>query len=445
MKKLGIIFGAIAAIALIYLFTLGKDDIRAKAKQQLEQELTLMQQSGFGIENRISKEREDHFILSFDNPAKIATYLTAQGTPATPEDVEALKGMKIGADVYYLKDIYSALSIDLYPIKLPDALVKSADDPQSKRFLSQVEKMVAEKKLFMHIDVAKDLENFKGYVKDINETFVGEDTLHITMASLTFHGKTEQERLSYIDQTLKQLSLSDEKGMHITLKNIHSKHTITGKTLFDMDAAYTIEQLAFRQEGIFDGQVEGIAVHTSEKVTNDLLHTKVQTSVKAMEVKSDQEHITAKNFIWDADITNIDINALQALQTLDPQKDAEAIDKAFYRLLEKGIALKINDLSVKEIIQNAKALGGMTLTASIGLDKSADLQKALSNPAMLFGMLDATVDLTLSKKLFHALAKRQDVFMLMAIMLVPPKENNDTITYSATIKNGKTTINGTSF
>jgi hypothetical protein len=106
--------------------------------------------------------------------------------------------MKVGADVSYLKDTYSALSVDLYPVKLPDSLYQNAEDAQDKALLDQIQTMLDTKKVLVHIDIAKNFRDFKGYLKDIDQTFKAEDSLTLQIKGLTFNGKVEKERVALL-------------------------------------------------------------------------------------------------------------------------------------------------------------------------------------------------------------------------------------------------------
>jgi hypothetical protein len=443
MKKAGVAIIGIIAAALIFFFAFGGKEIRTEAKAQLNQELAVLQQSGFGIEDRVSKEKEDHFILSFDDPQKIAAYFTMQGTPATAEDIAPFKGMKIGADIYYLKDMYSALSIDLYPVKLPDDISKDVEDEEEKMLIAQMQKMLDEKKLLMHLDIAKDFENFKGYMKDIDQTFkTKEEATTIRTEGLAFSGKTEHGKVVQIDQKLKTLTLTDDKGGEITLQTMTSRHAMTGPSLYDMDASYTVSRLTMKHAADFSGEIDGIRIVTSESVTKGLAQSKINTTIEEIRTKAGSETFVAKGLNADVLIDNIDITALEALQTLDPEKEEPAFTKAFTRLLGKGITLKINDFSAKELVENGKTLGGLSLSASLALDKNADYTLAQQNPMLLLNALDATMTLKLSDAIFAMVAKDPRAMMLM--MLIPPKEENGQKSYTIIMKYGKTTVNGIS-
>jgi hypothetical protein len=349
--------------------------------------------------------------------------------------------MKLGTDVYYLKDAYSALSADLYPVKLPESLYDNAQDKEDKALLEQIQKMFDKKKLLIHIDVAKNFSDFKGYMKDINETFTGEESLTLRIKDFTFTGETQKERISKIDQKVKEITFEDDKGITVTLHNMTTKHTITGPSPYDIDAIYDIERIIMEQTDTFTGEIRGIRITSTEKVTNGLLQSHIKSTAQLFQIEADTEHITVKNINWDARIDNVDIDALKTIQTLDPEKEEEKIQQAFTQMLEKGLHLTINDFSIKEILDQGKNLGGVKLQASLGINKHADLSLAQQNPMLLLDALNTELTLKLSNEIFALVAKDPRAMMLM--MLIPPKEEKGHKIYTIIMKNGKTTVNGT--
>ena len=440
-KKLGYGIAGLILIAVIYYFTSGSTQIVERAKAQLDTELTTLQQNGFVIKERRNDAKRDHFIIRFDEPEKIAVFFTKQGNPATPEDIAVLKGLEIGADVDYLKDLYAALSIDLYPVKLPDGIIQEAgNDPENRAVLAKVEEMFRKKKLLMHIDIAKDLKHFKGRFKDINETFPTKEPVTLHTKGFTFSGELDQERIAQIDQQLDFLSLDDTQGMRVTLQDLVSHYVKTGATLYDMKSSYHLSQLTISKQDLFESIIKDVDANTTQKVTNGLLQTTIQSQVKQVKISTDTEQLLLHTVRWDAMMDNIDIKALEALQQLDPEMEEKAFKQQLKRLLSKGLALKINDLSIKEINQDGAILGGIGMKASLTLDNQVDLSQIEQNPMLLINALDAQSTLRISDKLFALIA--QDPRAMMFMMMIPPKEKQGMKVYNLTFSKGQTTVNG---
>ena len=125
MKKSGFGIIGLVLVAAIYYFTAGSTQVTEELKKQVNNELTTLQQNGFGVKDREIKENAEHFIISFDDPTKITSYLSSRGAQVNQEDILLFKGLKIGVDAQYLNDSYSALSLDIYPVGLPQSILQS--------------------------------------------------------------------------------------------------------------------------------------------------------------------------------------------------------------------------------------------------------------------------------------------------------------------------------
>ena len=119
MKKIGLGLVALILVAVIYYFTVGASQITEEIKAQVNTQLTSLEKEGFVIEERKIEEKKEHFVISFDDPEKISSFLYRQGMQLTVEDAELLKGLKVGVDTHYLPDAYSSVAFDMYPTTLP--------------------------------------------------------------------------------------------------------------------------------------------------------------------------------------------------------------------------------------------------------------------------------------------------------------------------------------
>jgi len=294
----------------------------------------------------------------------------------------------------------------------------------------------------MHIDIKKDLRHFKGYLKDINETFIGEEKVTIASKSLTFTGEVEDDRLITVDQKLEQLQISGEKGFTLQLSKLISHHQSTGPSLYDLDTHYAVKSLTLSQNDILKVTAKDITVNTTEKENKGLLQSHIVSNIKEVATEADGEKSVARDLHSDISLQNIDISALEMIQSLDPEKDETKLQEAFAKLLTKELNLTVNDISVRKIIENGKALGGISMTASLTIDKNSNMALAQQNPLLLLGALDATMTLKISDALFAIGA--QDPRAMMLMMLIPPQEEKGHKIYTIIIKNGKTTVNGVS-
>ncbi len=283
MKKLG--FGAIGIIlvAVIYYFTAGSAHITQEMKVRVNTELTMIEQNGFAVQEREIKEKEEHFVLSFDDPEKIRKFFKQQGSELAPEDAKALSGLKIGVDLKYLNDTYSALSVELYPLNLPPAMINDPDlDASDKAFIVQLNDMLKRKALLVHVDFNKMLSNFKGFVKDIDETFSVETAVTLTLKGATFKGTIEDDRINTLVQYIKNIRILAGDELDIKLSNLKSDYVLTGKSLYDSTYKYSIENIHIngkQDTDTFSITLKSIEGDNETAVKNDLASTKIKLNI----------------------------------------------------------------------------------------------------------------------------------------------------------------------
>ena len=439
MKKLGLGIIGFVLVAAIYYITSGASQLTIQMKEQVDADLANMQTQGFAVEGRELSEKKEHFVLSIEEPKKVATYLTSQGAQVSAEDIEALKGMKIGIDVAYLADAYSAASFDMYPVALPTALTNATMDADDKKALEQIKKMIEKKTFLVHVDVNKLGTGFKGYMKDINEVVEGETPVTFTMTALKFTGDLEKDKLKSIKQTLKNFSMHDKDDeINIQLNNLKSNYALTGDTSYDYDTGYTIEEIVFSAKDAFDLRVDNVSVDSDSKVKNNLASITAQTKIDSIHFSDGQKTSTLETLLFDMKADNFDMKAIEKLETIDPNNEKELLT-VFQQLISHGIHFEIPNFSVKHIALDNKKLDGFKLTSSFDIDKSLDLSTLERNPMAAIGAMDANLHLTLSNQLFGFLAQQPQA--VMAMMLFQPKDVNGKKVYKVELKGGRVTVN----
>jgi len=438
-KKLGFVLIGAVLVATIYYFTSGASQLSTQIKEQIDADLANIQTQGFAVEGREKSEKKEHFVLSVKEPKKVANYLTSQGTQVSTEDIEALKGMKIGIDVAYLADVYSAASFDMYPVALPTALTSVQMDADDKKALEQIQKMLEKKAFLVHVDVNKLGTGFKGYMKDINEVVEGTNPVTISMASFKFNGDLEKKKLKSIKQTLKNFGIhGKDDEINIQLNNLKSNYKLTGDTSYDYDTGYTIEEIIFTAKNEFNLRVNHVSVDSDSKVKNNLASITAQTKIDSIHFTDGQKTSALETLLFDMKADNFNMQAIEKLETIDPNNEKELLT-VFQQLISHGIHFEIPNFSVKQIEFENKKLDGFKLTSSFEIDKSLDLSTLEQNPMAAIGAMDANLNLALSNQLFGVLAQQPQA--VMAMMLFQPKDINGQKVYKVELKGGRVTVN----
>lgn len=432
------ILGIIIVFSLYYLNS-GSSHLTAQLKSELNTQLSSIQNQGFTIKNRNKTEKTEHFIVSFDEPKKIAAFLNTQGAHINSKEIEILKGFKIGVDVSYIADAYSAISFDMYPLTLPTAITSSTMNDKDKKSLKQIQAMLKKKTFLLHMDINKLGTGFKGYIKDINEKLEGNHTLKFMMSAFHFTGDIQNNKLSGINQTLQNFTLKDDKNtIDVQLNNLKSNYTLTGSSKYDYETNYSIDEMHVISKNTFQLSIHSIVANSNSKVTNNLASIKAHTSINNIDFTNYDKTSKLNTLVFDMNANNFDINILKKLETIDSKNKQEVLN-VLQELISHNISFEIPNFSIKDIEFENQKLDGLRLASSFHIDKSLNLASLEQNPLVALGSINADIDLSLSNKLFEFIAKQPRAMML--IMLIHPQTLNGEKVYKVKLKNGKLTVN----
>ncbi|TET86929.1 MAG: DUF945 family protein [Sulfurovum sp.] len=440
MKKSGFGIIGLVIVAAIYYFAAGSTQITEELKKQVNNELTTLQANGFGVKDREIKETEEHFVVSFDDPTKITSYLSSQGAQVNQEDILLFQGLKIGVDAKYLNDSYSALSLDIYPVGLPESMLQSTDK-DDKEAVARIKKMMAAKTLLVHLDFNKLLSGFKGHIKDIHETFEADEKVTFISQGFTFKGDIENEKVKRVEQTLKLLSLDAGKELTMKLSNLTSNYTLIGPSPYDSKSGYSVEKIEIQGEPEFSMLIKDLNVNAVSSVKNDLVKSSITTKTDEIELIEEQKKYKMNDILFDFKIDNLDIVAFEALQGVDVNNE-KAINALSQKILSKGITMSIPNFSVKKIAEDGTTMDGFTLSSSLAIDKSFDINAVSQNPLAALNSLTSKTNISVSTELFTLISQQPKA--MMVLMLLPPIEKDGKKIYKIEFIKGKLTVNGAS-
>ena len=443
MKKLGLAIAGVLLLLGAYLFAAASEEVTQVIKEQVQSELKVLEKRGFSITQRESQEKSEHFVLGFKDTDKITVYLNEKGTKVKKEDMLAFKGFQLGVDVNYLADVYSALSLDVYPVALPQEV--QDDMREDNVTFTRVNSLIADKALLLHVDINKLLTGFKGYLKDINETFKSEaEKITILSKALLFSGEIKENRVQNVKQSLKQLAVLSDTSMSVTLTNITSSYMHTGTSKYDMKSEYHIEKIETDEKSALAVKllVNNINIKASNVVHKELLKSVMNITLDNAELTLGKEKEKIQKMVFDFETDNLDVTAFDALQTIDIE-DEKSINSVLEQILSKGVTMSIPDFSVAEVTHKGKTIKGFNLDATFAIDKSLDAKAASQNILAVLEKLESTLNLSVSTELFALLA--EDKKVMMFLMMMPPKDKEGKKVYNATYSKGKLIVNGKKF
>ena len=440
MKKITLGILGLLIIGTIYYFTSGSEQLTIQMKKQVDAEFASLKTQGFAVEGKEVSEKKEHFTISLKEPKKVATYLNAQGAQVRPEDIEILKGLKLGIDIHYLSNAYSAASFDMYPLALPTALTSAVLDSEDKEALKQLEKMIEKKTFLVHIDINKLGTGYKGYVKDINELIDADTKIRLMMTALKFTGDIKDNKFSSIKQTLKNFSIhSDDDEINMQINNLTSNYAVTGSTKYDYTTDYLLEEILVTVKDEFKLRVANVSMDSDAKVSNSLAAVNAKTKVDSIHFTKGQKTSTLETLVFDMKAKNFDMQALEKLETIDPDNKQELL-VTFQKLISHGIHFEIPNFSVQNVVYENQKLEGFKLTSSFDIDKKLDLAALEQSPMAAIGAMDANLHLTLSNQLLELIAKQPQAMLVM--MLFQPKDVNGQKVYKVELKDGTLSVNG---
>ena len=438
MKKLGLALLSIIIIASIYYFSTGSEQLRLEMKAQVNKELATLQTEGFSVQNREMSEKNEHFILSFDDPEKISKFFTQKGAKVDATEIEALKGLQIGVDVRYLADAYSAISLDMYPVTLPTVLTNSTLSDEDKKIVAQIKKIMEKKALLVHLSVNKLGTGFKGYVKDIDEVIQGDDEVHFTVTGLTFSGDIKENKIAKMQQELKDFNMDIANELSMKLSGLTSEYSMTGKSAYDYKTDYSIKKVILDGKSEFNILIENLDVASESSVKDGLVTGSIHTKANKIDITEAQEHTVLGTLVFNMKASNLDIKAFEQLEKIDINDD-KAMNALLQQLISQGIALDISEFSIAKITIEDKTIDGFSMNTSFKIDKTLNITALQQNPMLAVNAIKENLDIALSQGLYAMVAQHPQA--VMAMMLFQPKDVNNQKVYKIELQNGSLKVN----
>jgi hypothetical protein len=438
MKKIGLGLFGLVIVGTIYYFTLGSKQITSLLQQQLNTELTQMQTQGFKVSYPTTADNTQHFTIMLNDPKKALPYLNQKGLVLTLEELEDLNGSELGVDVTYL---HSSVTLDLYPLSLPQSLYASSDE-SDKKLLQQFEAMIARKAFLVHAEVDHTGTAFTGNMKDISETLQEEDkTITIVSKGLHFQGILEDTVVKNLKQKWASFRLETSDDIHIHLLGLESTYASTGATAYDYMTEYSMETLKINGHSKGTLLVDGLNVHADSKTKEGLISQTVTTKTKSIQVRNGLKNVGLEDAALDMQINNLDINAFEKLQNTDPD-DQVQMQAILEQIVSKNVEFKLRNLSVDTIKLEKKRVKGFSMNAMFAVDKTLNVAALQINPMTALGSITTNINLSLSKTLFQKLSIYPNVSLVA--MFVQPEITNDTYIYRLELRNGELLVNGKS-
>jgi hypothetical protein len=346
-------------------------------------------------------------------------------------------------DLQYLNDTYSALSVDMYPLNLPSSITNAQGmEVSDKILIGELNDMLSRKALLVHVDFNKVLSSFKGYIKDIHETFKVETVARIDLEGTTFEGTIKDDRITALIQNIKNIHVKSGDELDIVLSKLNSSYTLTGSSIYDSTYTYTIDSVTVagkKESNTFSLSVHNIEGENKTAVENDLASNKIKLHIADIEMMDNTEKTKLMDTVFTFNVGNLDMNILKKLEELDINNEAEA-NRLVQELISKGITMEIPSFEVKKLEYQEKKIDGFSLTSSFHVNKSANLAAIQANPFAALNAVNTKTKIILSDALFTLIAQQPKAMMLA--MIIQPQVINGKKVYELELKDGTLTVNG---
>ena len=441
MKKIGIgIVLFLLVIASVIFYMNDQEQKKRAVLNKLQEKVTLqlnqMQKNGFNITDRKIQQEQEHFFITIVEPDKASTYLTQFGLRVTQQEAEEFKGMKLSVDLQYFSNLYS---MDIYPVTLPSYLKNTFTTQEDKNILAQLERMVKERVFFMHIDVDHSVTDFKGHVKDIDETVQAEQKARLQLEGFKFSGTIKEEKITTFKQSFDTLQMHTNQEVDISIFDLKNSYVHVGPTIYDYTSEYKIGEIESSETP--EGKViaSDLTIYSVSKVTDGLATETLKANIGLVDLLYGEENIGMNTLMLDMNMSNLDVAALENLQNIDKTQSKE-VDTAIETIIAKNIHLDISNFSVEKMKLHGKEMGGFTLHADLDVDRTFNIYSAQMKPKYALKKIDGDIFLSMSKELLNVI--KEDPKMMLTYMMYRPKRELGQRLYHIKIGDGEIKING---
>jgi len=441
MKKVVLTLMALISIFVIYYITIGSKQITIEVKKEVNREFTKLKGYGFGIEEQNLSNNRQKVILTFEDIDKITTYLNSQGQQINSNDIETIKGMQIGLDIEYNPNISDAIAMDIYPIKLPDNFYQNLD----KREIVELEKIIKEKLLLVHINFNKLLSEFNGYIKDIDKEFKNDSiTSHLVMKGAKFDGTIRDNNIENIKQTLEKFSFEFDKQLNINLNGLTTNIKNHNNNLYNIEYSIKSFNMTNEIDNPFTLKISNIISFSDDRLNKNLLNRKSKSQISSIEFTQNGKKTILSSINIDTYARNINKKVLDELEVIAENIGNSKSIQLLKELIKDNISIEIPNISIDKITYEGKTFDGFKIKALAKVEKDFDLKSLDNNPQLaLTKLFNVKINIEASNEFINLISTNPQVMVMM--MILQPIDKNGKKYYDIEFNKGELKINGKPF
>ncbi len=449
MKK-SILAVAVLLLIITALPTVGNTFI----KKQIDERL--LELESFGLQatkdesqtSYLSSSRHFEFLLKDSH--KFLTYLQNYSDQQIPPYVNAmLEGVLIGVDIDYSNFPFAkAFEIEIYPMKLSQMMSAELQSSNIKVY-EKINIFLGLKGILYHIEYNLINADFKGYIKDIKESFILQDAsaVKISLHGAKFSGNGPLLAPNELSSKIKELDIElveGEKSLKLMFENLKSSTNF--ESINTYISSVDIESMLLTIRGIgndIDVKIEKLRANASSNDQDNSTQLNSKTSIKSLIFKSNESILNIQKLNLDVALSGLDKQEYMVFTKLLSQNNQLKIQKSMMKLLSKGMVLEIADFSVKKFSTDSQAkIKGFKLKSSLLIKEDKNLaQKIQISPLLGISNLELESEIKISKELY---TKLKDTNILLRLFNGYEKEDGDDYIFLLKFLDNNASINGKS-
>lgn len=449
MKK-SILVVVILLLVIVALPTVGNTFI----KKQIDERLVELE--SFGLEATQNESQATylstsrHFEFLLKDSHKFLNYLQNYSDQQIPPYVNAmLEGVLIGVDIDYSNFPFTkAFEIEIYPMKLSGMMSDSLKSSDAKVY-EKVKSFLELKGILYHIEYNLINSDFKGYIKDIKESFVLQDAsaVNISLHGAKFNGNGPLLAPNELSSKIKGLEISlveDKKSLKIIVENLKSSTNF--ESINTYLSGIDMERMLVKLRGTgndIDVEIEKFRANASSNDQDKSTQLNAKTSIKSLIFKSNESNLNMQNFNLDVALSGLDKQEYTEFTKLLSKNNQAKIQESIIKLLSKGMVFEIADFSVKKFSTDSQAkIKGFEIKSRVSIKEDKGLaQKIQILPLLAISNLELESEIKISKELY---TKIKGLNMLLQSLNGYEKVDGDDYIFLLKFLDSNASINGKS-
>ncbi|MDF1874154.1 hypothetical protein JHD48_00240 [Sulfurimonas sp. SAG-AH-194-I05] len=430
-------------------------------KDKLDIQVNKLRANGIQVKESIEEESyfssARHYEFLLKDMDDFAHYINARSNKKmSKEIVRFLEGTLLGVDLKYSNlPFIGDVSIDIYPLflskRVSEDLLK-----KDKDFYKYVNNFLKEKGILYHLDYNILNEEFKGYVKDINESYTMKNgsILEVQLLNATYKGKGSLRAPKVLEtnfKTMKFVAKNSDEEILMQMKELTSYSTMESKNTYTSQAK--VESMSFVVKDTFIKktklEVKNMDMNVSSMLDGNKAKFSSHMFMQEVLLDSKITQLKAEDLNYDISFYKLDKIAKKELEILLSESDTSKpfqtflkVKDSFFNLMSKGVSIDLRDFSVAKIKLDGVNLEGFSISSKLDIKKDKNFIKKMKfSPIFLLRSMNFNLKMSVSKKIFKKILILEPMLFVTKFYI---KKRGNNIILNVVLNKGRFRINGKS-